>query len=83
MRQMNRTISQIFYPNRRAFFERITMSLSSQPMTKLRPAPLPGGHRRLGSRNLRKAVPLERLSTAQRTMKALIRISQVKSESPA
>ena len=80
MRQMNKTISQMFYPNRRAFFERIATSLSLQPMIKIGPAPLPGGQP--GSRNLRKAVRLEKLSTAQRTMKALIRISQVRSSSP-
>jgi hypothetical protein len=75
--KMNKTISQLLYPNRRTFFERIAISLSSQPMIRLAPAPLPGGKRRLGSRNLRRAVPLEKLSTAQRTMKARLRTNEV------
>lgn len=79
---MSRTISQILYPDRRAFFERIAASLSSQPMIKIGLAPLPSGHRRLGPRNLRKAVPLEKLSTAQRSMKTLLRTNQVNFGSP-
>jgi len=75
------TISHIFYPNRRAFFERIAMSLASQPMIKFAPAPLPGEQRRLGLRNLRKAVALEKLSTAQRSMKARLRTNEVDSKS--
>ena len=78
---MNRTISQLFYPNRRAFFERIATGLLSQPIIELAPAPPPSGQRRVGSRNLRKAVPLEKLSTAQRSMKALFRTSRVNSKS--
>jgi len=67
---MNATISQISYPNRQAFFEKLALSLSSQPTIKIGPAPLPGGGHRAGLRNLRKAVPTETLSTAQRSMKA-------------
>jgi hypothetical protein len=61
---MNKTISQMFYPNRRAFFERIATSLSLQPMVKIGPAPVPG--RNPGLRNLRKAVRPEKPSTAHR-----------------
>jgi hypothetical protein len=67
---MNATISQMFYANRQAFFEKLALSLSLHPAIKIGPAPLPSGERRLGSRNLRKAVPTETLSTAQRSMKA-------------
>jgi hypothetical protein len=67
---MNTTISQISYPNRQAFFEKLALSLSPQPGIKIGPAPLPSGEHRAGLRNLRKAVPTESLSTAQRSMKA-------------
>jgi len=67
---MNTTISQISYPGRQAFFEKLALSLSPQPAIKIGPAPLFSGGRRLGSRNMRKAVPTEMLSTAQRSMKA-------------
>ena len=67
---MNATINQISYPDRQAFFEKLALSLSSQPAIKIGPAPLPSGKHRAGLRNLRKAVPTETLSTAQRSMKA-------------
>jgi len=66
---MHSTISQMFYPDRQAFFERLTMNLSLNPAIKIGPAPLPDGKRRWGSWKLRKAVPTETLSTAQRSMK--------------
>ena len=70
---MQSTISQMFYPDRQAFFAKRFLSLSLQPAIKIGPAPLPSGERRLGSRNMRKAVPTETLSSAQRSMKAGIR----------
>jgi hypothetical protein len=68
--KMNTTISQISYRNRQAFFEKLARNLSLQPAIKMGPAPLPSGRPRAGLRNLRKAVPTEALSTAQRSMKA-------------
>ena len=62
------TISQILYPNRQAFFERLAQSLPLHPAVKIGPAPLPNGKRRPGLWNMRRAVPTERLSTAQRSM---------------
>jgi hypothetical protein len=67
---MNTTISQISYPGRQAFFEKLALSLSPQPAIKIGSAPLFSGGCRPGSRNMRKAVPTEMLSTAQRSMKA-------------
>jgi hypothetical protein len=67
---MHTTISQMLYPDRQAFFEKLALSLPPQPAIKIGPAPLPNGEQRLGSRNLRSAVPTETLSTAQRSMKA-------------
>jgi hypothetical protein len=67
---MHPTISQMFYPNRQAFFTKLSLSLSVQPAIKIGPAPLPSGEHRSGSRNMRKAVPAETLSSAQRSMKA-------------
>jgi hypothetical protein len=67
---MSATISQLFYPNWRTFFERLALTLLQQPAIKIGPAPLPAGTRRFGSQMLRKAVPTETLSTAQRSMKA-------------
>ena len=67
---MHPTISQMFYPNRQAFFEKVALSLPPQPAIKIGPAPLPDGEHRAGLRNLRSAVPTETLSTAQRSMKA-------------
>jgi hypothetical protein len=66
---MHTTISQILYPNRQAFFEKLALSLPSQPAIKIGPAPLPSGVRRAGSRHLRRAVPTQRLCTAQRGMR--------------
>jgi hypothetical protein len=68
--QMHTTISQMLYPDRQAFFEKLALSLPPQPMIKIGPAPLAGGEHRAGLRNLRNAVPTETLSTAQRSMKA-------------
>jgi hypothetical protein len=65
---MHTTIGQIAYPNRRAFFEKLAQNLPAQPAIKIGPAPLPSGGRRLGSRNMRNAVPTEALSTAQRSI---------------
>lgn len=67
---MRATISQMLYPNRQAFFEKLVLSLSLRPAIKIGPAPLPGGEHRPGSRSMRKAVPTEMLSMAQRSMKA-------------
>jgi len=66
---MHTTISQMLYPDRQAFFEKLALSLPPQPAIKIGPAPLPGGEHRAGLRNLRGAVPTETLSTAQRSMK--------------
>jgi len=66
------TISQILYQNRRAFFEKLAQSLPPQPAVKIGPAPLPSGKRRPGLRNMRRAVPTERLSTAQRAWRMSI-----------
>jgi hypothetical protein len=65
---MHTTIGQISYPDRQAFFEKLALNLPAQPAIKIGPAPLPSGGRRLGLRNMRKAVPTETLSTAQRSM---------------
>jgi len=70
---MHPTISQMFYPDRQAFFAKLSVSLSLQPAIKIGPAPLPSGERKPGPRNMRKAVPTETLSSAQRSMKARIR----------
>ena len=66
--KMHTTIGQISYPDRQAFFEKLALNLPAQPAIRIGPAPLPSGGRRLGSRNMRKAVPTEMLSTAQRSM---------------
>lgn len=66
---MHATISQILYSNRQAFFENLALSLPSQPAIKIGPAPLPSGVRRAGSRNMRKVVPTQTLSTAQTSMR--------------
>ena len=67
---MHTTISQMLYPDRQAFFEKLALNLPAQPAIKIGPAPLPSGEPRLGSRNMRKAVPTETLSTAQRSMES-------------
>ena len=74
---MHPTISQMFYPDRQAFFAKLSVSLLRQPAIKIGPAPLPGGKSGPGSRNMRKAVPTETLSRAQRRMKARIRGRQM------
>jgi hypothetical protein len=66
---MQSTISQILYPNRQAFFEKLAQSLPPQPAVKIGTGLSPA-ERRLGLRNMRRAVPTERLSTAQRSMGA-------------
>jgi hypothetical protein len=68
--KLHTTISQMLYPDRQAFFEKLALSLPPQPAIKIGPAPLPSGEQhRPGSRNMRKAVPTETLSAAQRSMK--------------
>jgi hypothetical protein len=66
---MKTTIGQILYPNRQVFFERLALSSPSLPTIKLSSVPLPSGARRLGSRQLRRAVPTQKLCTAQRSMR--------------
>jgi hypothetical protein len=66
---MHTTISQMLYPDRQAFFEKLAQSLPPQPAIKIGPAPLPRGEHKGGSRNLRNAVPTETLGKAQRSMK--------------
>jgi hypothetical protein len=46
---MHTTISQLPYPNRQAFFEKLALSLPPQPAIKIGPAPLPGGEHRAGA----------------------------------
>jgi hypothetical protein len=67
---MHTTISQMLYPDRQAFFEKLALSLPPQPAIRIGPAPFPSGEHRPGSRNMRKAVPTETLSGAQRSMKS-------------
>jgi hypothetical protein len=67
---MHTTISQILYPNRQAFFEKLALSLPSQPAIRIGLAPPPTGLPRAGSRNMRKAVPTQTLCTAQRGMRS-------------
>jgi hypothetical protein len=66
---MHTTISQMLYPERKAFFEKLALSLPPQPAIKIGPAPLPGGEHRAGLRNLRSAVPTETLSMSPRSLK--------------
>ena len=68
--QMHTSINQMLYPNRQAFFEKLALSLPLQPAIKIGPAPMPSGEHKQGLRNMRKAVPAQRLSTAQRSMEA-------------
>jgi hypothetical protein len=70
---MHTTISQMLYPDRQAFFKKLALSLPPQPAIKIGPVPLPSGEHRPGSRNMRKAVPTETLSAAQRSMKPIQR----------
>src|SRR5260370_24476711 len=46
---MHTPISQILSPDRRAFFEKLALSLPPQPAIKIGPAPLPGGKHRAGA----------------------------------
>lgn len=46
---MHTTISQMLYPDRQAFFEKVALSLPPQPAIKIGPAPLPGGEHRAGA----------------------------------
>ena len=68
--QMHTSINQMFYPDRRAFFEKLALRLPPEPAIKIGPAPMPGGVHKQGLRVMRKAVPAQRLSTAQRSMEA-------------
>jgi hypothetical protein len=43
---MHTTISQMLYPDRQAFFEKVALSLPPQPAIKIGPAPFPGGEHR-------------------------------------
>jgi hypothetical protein len=68
--QMHPTISQMLYPNRQAFFEKLALSLPPQPAIKIGPAPMPGGQDKQGLRIMRKPAPAQSLSAAQRSMEA-------------
>ena len=68
--QMHTSINQMLYPDRQAFFEKLALSLPPRPAIKIGPAPMPGAERKQGLRIMRKAVPAQKLSTAQRSMKA-------------
>src|SRR5436190_23556330 len=46
---MHTTISQMLYPHRRTFFEKVALSLPPQPAIKIGPAPLTGGEHRAGA----------------------------------
>src|SRR4029077_11652858 len=58
----------LLYPDRQTFFEKLALSLPPQPAIKIGPAPMPGGGHKQGLRIVWKAVPAQRLSTAQRSM---------------
>jgi hypothetical protein len=58
----------MLYADRQAFFEKLALSLPPQPAIKVGPAPMLGGEHKQGLRIVRKAVPAQRLSTAQRSM---------------
>jgi hypothetical protein len=58
----------MLYPDRQAFFEKLALSLPPQPAIKTGPAPMPSAEHKQGLRVMRKAVPAQRLSTAQRSM---------------
>jgi len=67
--QCTQVIDQMLYPDRQAFFfEKLALSLPPQPAIKIGPAPMPSGEHKQGLRVMRKAVPAQRLSTAQRSM---------------
>jgi hypothetical protein len=74
--KMHTMIGQISYPDRQIFFEKLALNLPAQPAIRIGPAPLPSGERKLGSRNMRKPVPTETLSTAQRSMEATARFME-------
>ena len=46
---MHTTISQMLYPDRQAFFEKLALSLPPQPAIKIGPAPLPDGEHKAGA----------------------------------
>jgi hypothetical protein len=58
----------MLYADQQAFFEKLALSLPPQPAIKIGPAPMPSGEHKQGLRVMRKAVPAQRLSTAQRSM---------------
>jgi hypothetical protein len=58
----------MLYLDRQAFFERLALSLPRQPAIKIGPAPMPSREHKQGLRVMRKTVPAQRLSTAQRSM---------------
>jgi hypothetical protein len=58
----------MLYPDRQAFFEKLALSLPPQPTIKTGPAPIPSGEHRQGLRVMRKVVPAQRLSPAQRSL---------------
>ena len=67
---MHTSINQMLYPDRQAFFEKLALSLPPQPAIKIGPVPMPCAKHNRGLRIMRKAVPTQRLSTAQRSMEA-------------
>ena len=66
--QMHTSINQMLYPDRQAFFEKLALSLPPRPAIKIGPAPMPSAEHKRGLWVMRKAVPTQRLSTAQRRM---------------
>jgi len=60
----------MLYPDRQAFFEKLALSLPPQPAIKIGPAPMPTAEHKQGLGTMRKAVPGQRLSSAQRSMEA-------------
>jgi hypothetical protein len=46
----------MLYPDRRAFFEKLALSLPPQPAIKIGPAPMPSAEHKQGLRVVRKAV---------------------------
>jgi hypothetical protein len=68
--QMHTSINQMLYPDRQAFFEKLALSFPPRPAIKIGPAPMPSAERKRGLWIMRRAVPTQRLSTAQRRMQA-------------
>ena len=58
---------RLLYPDRQTFFEKLALSVPPQPAIKIGPAPMPSGGHKQGLRIVWKAVPAQRLSTAQRS----------------